>query len=255
MPRPRKCRRVCAMPETTAFAPVGRPCEGEPLMLTVDEYEMLRLIDLEGLSQEECGQQTGVARTTVQLSYASARRKVAQALVTGRMLVISGGEYQLCGSAGCGRRSCAGQTDAPQKEKGDGIMRIAATYENGEIFQHFGHTQSFKVYDVEDGKVVSSEVVSTGGRGHGALAAVLAGLQADVLICGGIGGGAQMALATIGVELRAGVSGSADEAVEAYLAGTLTYATGATCDHHHDHGEHDCGSHDCSDHHCGGGCH
>ena len=99
MPRPRKCRRVCAMPETTAFAPVGSPCEGEPLLLTVDEYEMLRLIDLEGLSQEECGQQMGVARTTVQFSYASARRKVARALVTGRMLVIRGMRTpQLCGA-------------------------------------------------------------------------------------------------------------------------------------------------------------
>ena len=134
-------------------------------------------------------------------------------------------------------------------------MRIAVTYENGEIFQHFGHTQYFKVYDVAEGRVASSEVVSTGGRGHGALAAVLAGLQADVLICGGIGGGAQMALATIGVQLRAGVTGSADKAVAAYLAGTLTYAEGATCGHHNDHGGHDCADHDCSDHHCGGGCH
>ena len=121
-------------------------------------------------------------------------------------------------------------------------MRIAVTYDNGEIFQHFGHTQYFKVYDVAEGKVTASEVVSTGGRGHGALAAVLAGLQTDVLICGGIGGGAQMALATIGVQLCAGVSGSADDAVAAYLAGTLAWAEGATCSHHHDHGDHDCSS-------------
>jgi predicted Fe-Mo cluster-binding NifX family protein len=134
-------------------------------------------------------------------------------------------------------------------------MKIAVTYENGNIFQHFGHTAQFKVYEVENGKVVESYVVDTNGSGHGALGGFLFGQGVDVLICGGIGGGAQMALATIGVQLRAGVSGSADEAVAAYLAGSLAYAEGATCSHHHDHGGHDCSDHDCSDHHCGGGCH
>lgn len=129
-------------------------------------------------------------------------------------------------------------------------MRIAVTYANGDIFQHFGHTEQFKVYDAENGEIKASQVVETNGSGHGALAGLLAALNAEVLICGGIGGGAQVALSTIGVELRAGVSGSADEAVADYLAGTLTYAEGATCNHHHDHGDHDC-----SDHHCGGGCH
>ena len=68
-------------------------------------------------------------------------------------------------------------------------MKIAATYENGNIFQHFGHTEQFKVYDVEDGKIVSSEVIGTDGNGHGALAGVLGGLHVEALICGGIGGG------------------------------------------------------------------
>ena len=134
-------------------------------------------------------------------------------------------------------------------------MRIAVTYADGMIFQHFGHTQQFKVYEVQDNKIVASEIVDTNGSGHGALAGVLCALNADVLICGGIGGGAQAALATIGVALRAGVSGSADEAVAAYLAGTLTWAEGATCGHHHDHSDHDCGDHDCGDHHCGNSCH
>ena len=87
-------------------------------------------------------------------------------------------------------------------------MRIAVTYENGQIFQHFGHTEFFKVYDVEDGKVVASEVVDTNGSGHGALAGVLNALKADILICGGIGGGAQMALAAAGIKLFGGVSGA-----------------------------------------------
>lgn len=130
-------------------------------------------------------------------------------------------------------------------------MRIAVTYENGEIFQHFGHTEQFKVYDIEEGKIISSEVVSTNGSGHGALAGVLGALNADVLICGGIGGGAQMALAQVGIRLFGGVSGDADKAVEAYLAGTLAYNPNVQCNHHGDHhhegncGEHGCGSHTC----------
>ena len=133
-------------------------------------------------------------------------------------------------------------------------MRIAVTYENGQIFQHFGHTEQFKVYDVEDGKVVASKVVDTNGSGHGALAGVLASLQADVLICGGIGGGAQNALAGAGIQLYGGVSGNADAAVEALLANNLTYNPNVQCSHHdHAHGEgHTCGSHGCGSHSCGG---
>ena len=132
-------------------------------------------------------------------------------------------------------------------------MRIAVTYENGEIFQHFGHTQQFKVYDVEEGKIVASAVVDTMGSGHGALAGVLSALKADVLICGGIGGGAQMALAAAGVKLYGGVSGNADAAVEAFLAGELAFNPNVKCNHHdHHHGEeHTCGDHGCGSHNCG----
>ncbi len=129
-------------------------------------------------------------------------------------------------------------------------MRIAVTYLDGQIFQHFGHTEFFKVYDVADGQVTASQVVSTNGSGHGALAEVLNALRADVLICGGIGGGAQMALASVGIRLYGGVSGDADEAVEALLAGELDYNPNVRCSHH-DHGEgHTCGSHGCGSGHC-----
>ena len=129
-------------------------------------------------------------------------------------------------------------------------MKIAATYENGNIFQHFGRTENFKVYEVEDGKIVSSEVVGSGGIGHGALAGLLADQDIQVLICGGLGGGALNALTNAGIEVCAGASGSADEAVEAYLRGDLVNS-GANCDHHH-HGEgHECGHGE--DHECCGG--
>ena len=131
-------------------------------------------------------------------------------------------------------------------------MKIAVTYENGEVFGHFGHTEQFKVYTVENNKVVSSEVVDTNGSGHGALAGLLSDLNVDVLICGGIGGGAQMALAQAGIKLYGGVTGSADKAVEDFLAQTLNYDPDAKCDHHeHEHGE----GHQCGEHGCGGNCH
>ena len=132
-------------------------------------------------------------------------------------------------------------------------MRIAVTYENGNIFQHFGHTQQFKVYDVQDGKITSAEVVDTNGSGHGALAGVLTALNADMLICGGIGGGAQMALAAAGIRLFGGVSGNADAAVEALITGNLAFNPNVKCNHHdHHHGEgHTCGSHGCGNGHCG----
>ena len=134
-------------------------------------------------------------------------------------------------------------------------MKIAVTYENGQIFQHFGHTEQFKVYDVEDGKIVSSEVVDTNGSGHGALAGFLAEQNVTVLICGGIGGGAQMALAEAGIKLYGGVSGSCDSAVGAFLANDLGYNPNVKCDHHdheHNDGAHSCGDHGCGTHKCGG---
>lgn len=131
-------------------------------------------------------------------------------------------------------------------------MRIAATYENGEIFQHFGHTQQFKVYDIEDGNILSEKIVDTNGQGHGALAGFLKQCEVDALICGGIGMGAQNALAEAGITLYAGVSGSADEAARALASGNLQYDADATCDHHdHHHGEdHACGNHSCGEHSC-----
>ncbi|MFR4429120.1 MAG: NifB/NifX family molybdenum-iron cluster-binding protein [Blautia faecis] len=129
-------------------------------------------------------------------------------------------------------------------------MKIAVTYENGEIFQHFGHTETFKIYDIADGKVVSAEVVDTNGSGHGALAGFLVAHGVDTLICGGIGGGAQNALAQAGIRLFGGVSGNADEAVNALLAGNLGYNPNVHCDHHDHEAGHSCGDHGCGSHSC-----
>ena len=131
-------------------------------------------------------------------------------------------------------------------------MKIAVTYDNGQIFQHFGHTEQFKVYEVEEGCVKSSEVIDTNGSGPGALAGFLKENQVTDLICGGIGGGAQMALASLGIKLYGGVSGNADAVVEAFLANNLDYDPDVRCNHH-EHGNevNACGSHGCGKGYCG----
>lgn len=133
-------------------------------------------------------------------------------------------------------------------------MKIAVTYDSENIFQHFGHTAYFKLYEIADNAVVSTQVLPTGGSGHGALADFLAAQGVQILICGGIGGGAQLALANAGIRLYGGVRGNADAAVNALLAGELGYDPNVRCDHHdheHDHGGHSCGHHGCGTGSCG----
>ena len=129
-------------------------------------------------------------------------------------------------------------------------MKIAVPFEDGQIFQHFGRSAQFKFYEVQDSKILSSEVVSTNGQGHGALVGFLVQQGADVVLCGGIGTGAQVALMQAGIQMFGGLSGAADAAVADYLAGKLVFNADIHCTHHdHDEG-HACGSHG-----CGGGCH
>ncbi|MEF9969459.1 MAG: NifB/NifX family molybdenum-iron cluster-binding protein [Ruthenibacterium sp.] len=125
-------------------------------------------------------------------------------------------------------------------------MKIAVTYENGAVFQHFGHTETFKIYDIEGGKVKTSAVVDTNGSGHGALADFLRAHGVDTLICGGIGGGARTALGEKNIQIYPGAQGSADACVDALLAGSLQYNPDTVCNHHHEDG-HDCGEHSCTD--------
>ena len=127
-------------------------------------------------------------------------------------------------------------------------MKIAVTYEAGLVFQHFGHTPAFKIYEVENDRVVSSQVMETGGHGHGALAGFLKELGVNVLICGGIGGGAQAALIQAGIQFFGGVHGDADDAVTDLLAGQLNYNPCVQCNHHG-------GDHNSGQHSCGGSCH
>ena len=315
MPRPPRCRRICSAPRVERFCPCD-VAESAPILLTLDEYEVIRLVDLEEKTHKQCATQMDISRSTVQEIYENARRKLAACLVYGKPLHITGGNVRICRgqeqqSESCHRAEacdragqditgghvqiCSGQKQRSESchraeacdragqdgtggktgvgsacgragksgtcctsgltsdHKGDIIMRIAVTYENGQIFQHFGHTAQFKIYDVANGEIVRAEVVDTNGSGHGALAGFLMQLGVDALICGGIGGGAQMALAEVGIRLFGGVSGDADAAVNALIAGNLGYNPDVHCDHHdHEHGEggHSCGSHGCGNHGC-----
>lgn len=249
MPRPVKYRRIYKEPDYDGFEPNGIPCN-EQITLSVDEYETIRLIDLEKLTQEECSLRMEVSRPTVTALYESARNKIADCLVNGKKMIISGGKYKLTEQMFDDCRNKNSELEKLYLLKGECVMRIAVTYENGNVFQHFGHTENFKIYDVEDKKIVKEQVVDTQGQGHGALAGFLSEAKVDVLICGGIGGGAQSALANAGIKLFGGVSGSADEAVNAFLADTLQFNPNVKCNHHGEN--HTCGS---ESHTCGGGNH
>ena len=215
-------------------------------------------MDYEKQSHEQCAVIMDISRTTVTEIYEKARYKISDCIVNGKQLVISGGNYRICSRKhkACCERPCRRYAENSEKNilaKGQKDMKIAVTYENGKIFQHFGHTKQFKVYEVENGEIVKAEVMDSNGSGHGALAGLLSESGIEALICGGIGDGAQMALAEAGIELYGGVSGNADEAVLALINGTLGYNPDVRCDHHdQEHGE---GGHTCGNHGCGNNCH
>lgn len=246
MPRPNKPKIVSRMPRYSSFyAGSSGNCNFE-ILLTVEEYESIRLIDYMGLTQEECAGKMGVGRATVQTLYVEARKKLARFLVEGSRLRIEGGNFQLHAGSGVEK--------SEMRKKGDLTMKIAVTYENGLVFQHFGHTEQFKIYEVEEGKIVNSAVIDTNGSGHGALAGFLRSNGVEVLICGGIGGGARNALAEAGIRLFPGAGGNADAQVESFLAGNLNYDPDTMCSHHG--ANHTCSGHE-KGHSCGngGGCH
>ena len=128
-------------------------------------------------------------------------------------------------------------------------MKIAVTCEDHQVFQHFGHTPGFAIFETQDGKVISEKQLSSGDSGHGALAALLAEERVDVLICGGIGSGAVNALQSAYIMVVGGAEGDVREVAEAFANGTLKVRENFHCNHHH-HGE----GHDCGSHSCGGNC-
>ncbi|WP_244834978.1 NifB/NifX family molybdenum-iron cluster-binding protein [Clostridium sp. BJN0001] len=242
MARPSKRRFVCRMPECQLFYPSEKSDSMIEILLSIEEYEAIRLIDYDGKTQADAASHMSVSRTTIQALYTEARKKISRFLVEGTLLKIEGGNYILCSH----NKIC----NFDKNRKGDLKMKIAVTYENGQIFQHFGHTEQFKVYEVEDGKIISSEIIDTNGSGHGALAGFLADHNVSTLICGGIGGGARNALAEAGVKIYPGASGDADAQISSFLQGKLQYDPNTMCNHHSHEEGHSCGNHGCGNHGC-----
>ncbi len=252
MPRPSKKRRVCSQPTFTNFC--SHQSSNQVVYLTYDEYESLRLIDYEMFTQDECAKMMNVARTTITAIYASARQKVATCLVLGHRLEIIQGDVEFCEdyqeNFKC-RKACL--KHYPKKsvylldEKEKSHMRIAITYKDGDVFQHFGRSEFFKIYDVKDGQIITTAIIPTMGNGHGALGNFLKEAKVDALICGGIGAGARNVLNNVGINIYPGVNGNADEAIKAFIAGNLNFDANTEC-HDHDHEGHDCGSHGCGSH-------
>lgn len=241
MPRPQKSRTVDSMPNSDGLIPAFYCAENnnKEIFLTVDEFETIRLIDYQKLTQEQCAESMNVSRSTVAAMYEAARFKLADALLNEKPLLIGGGNFTLSKD----QRNLA-------KLEENKKMKIAVTYENGQVYQHFGHCKEFKVYTVENKTVTDSVVLDAAGSGHGALAGFLKKADVDILICGGIGGGAKIALAEAEIQLLGGVHGSTDDAVNAYINGTLEYNANVECNHHGS-GNHSCGSHEHGEHRCG----
>lgn len=206
MSRRKTSRRICGYPVCWSFAPeCGTP--NETVLLMLDEYETLRLIDHEKMTQEECAAAMGVSRATVTGIYESARAKVADALVNGKRLRIAGGAYRIDDIPAA----------AEVREKEPGARRLAVTYQDGQVGQHFGRTEQFKFYDVVDGEIRKTQVVDTNGISHVSLIGFLRAADVELLLCGSIGAGARNALEMVGIELVPDLEGSETEAVAIYL--------------------------------------
>ena len=206
MARPKRCRRICGYPDHWSFVPEGSEIT-DTIQFTLDEYETIRLIDYQKMTQEECASAMCVSRATVTSIYENARYKLADAMVNGKGIRITGGSYRIADMPFSVRIN----------EKGGNIMRIAVAYDNAMIGQHFGRTEQFKIYDIAGGSIQAEQIIDTIGTGHGALAGFLRAAQVETLICGGIGMGARMALDEAGIKLIPGVAGNADEVVKRRL--------------------------------------
>ena len=233
MPRPRKCRMVCRLPGASEFVPLDGRKDASPIVLTVDEFEALRLIDGEDYSQEQCGEQMHIARATVQQIVDSARKKISFALVEGRPLKILGGEYRLCegGAARCG--CCRAGCGRCLRNRKEGFaMRIAVAANGNEVAGHFGHCENFWLYDVENQAIVKEESIPNPGHRPGFLPNFWETTAQNVVIaghgrkCGGY-------FAHRNIETILGASGDAHGGGKLICAGEL-HSDASAC-HKHEH--------------------
>ncbi len=250
MPRPIKMRRICGCRHA------GVHTGAVAIHLSAAEFEALRLSDLEEIPQSSAAERMAVSRGTFQRLLYAGHRKTAFALAANRPLTVdapdSAVETVQSGCANSDRcRYCYRKLSyTTLHSTGENIMRIAVTSENGQVFQHFGHTPEFSIFEIEDQRIAGMKTESTGDSGHEELVRFLADRQVEILLAGGIGAGAQNALAEANIKLVGGVSGDVVEAVGNYLKGTLHPRCDFQCKGH----QHGPTSHDCA-HHCHGGHH
>ena len=229
MPRPQKDRRVCSHPRSRCFAPIEPISNGE-VKLSLDELESVRLLDLVGMSQEATGEQMQIGRATVQRIYEDARRKIADALVNGKSLIIEGGNIAFCEDAQCAM--CEIST-----YKGEDTMIIAIPVEGTEIFGHFGHAPQFRLVTVEKNEVLATEIIDAPPHQHGFLPGFLVEQGVDTVIANTLGQGAIDRFNRLGVAIFSGLSGNADEAVLKVIKGEVL-PNAQACTHHHQEGMH-----------------
>ena len=207
MPRPNKCKKVGQLPRFRAFF-TKEAKENMKIVLQVEEFEAIRLIDYLGMTQEECAASMEVGRATVQSLYTSARGKLARYLVEGGTLEIEGGNYSL---------DNRGTEISERKEKPR--TRIAVPWEDGRIFPHFGRARCFKLYDVVQNQVTDTRILDSGEYSRRMLADLLSREAVQIVICGGIGAGARNALAEREICIYPGAEGDADMQVLSFLSG------------------------------------
>ena len=247
MPRPPKKRHICPLSEGRKFSTCG---DAPSVEIPADELEALRLCDLEELSQAEAAESMGVSRGTLQRLLYSAHRQIAFALIGGHPILLAPLKDERRPDETCRKRCRFCKEKRRITRTGGNKMIIAVTSENGEVFQHFGHTPEFTIYETKGDELLGPRVIPTGENGHGALAGILDALGVEVLICGGIGGGAQMALDEIGVKVVGGASGNVDKVVKEFIVGTLNTRSDFSCHHHEHDANHRCGDHGCDEHNC-----
>lgn len=262
MPRPKQCRRVECPPNTKGFRPFGIGCcrNREVVTLQIDEYETIRLIDLEGLTQEDAAKKMQISRPTLTRIYDQARRAIAEAIVGNKILQIGEGDVEYYGQW---------HSNIITNNKEEVMKKIAIPTNNGILFQHFGKASQFTFVTIEDGKVTSKEAVDAPPHAHGVAPRFILSHKATEVIAGGIGASPVNMLMEAGVDVHIGApSLQIDEIIAKYLDGSLTFDENNVCaghnhehgregrhhedgiGHHHGEGEGKCGGHD-GHHHCG----
>lgn len=241
--RPRKFRNVCELPETNRFGPLGMGAHGRGnanrfIIMSIDEYETIRLIDLEGLTQEECAQQMNIARTTVQRTYSDARKKIAQSLVKGKVLKIEGGDYKLCDGNGrfCGIGNChrgGNKMDSENMEKIEEsqkerktmkiVMPVDENNMETKVSVSFGRAPFFLVYDLETKEntfIDNKAATSPGGAGIIAAQTVVDS-KTEALLTPRCGQNAADVLKSGKVKLYKSIDGTVEENIKAFNDGKL----------------------------------